>query len=76
VAVAGQQPGHVVGAGAGFHHDRTNMECGEEFDQLLAAELLAQQCLALAILTMHVKAVLAEVDADKRNVLHDGLRPK
>jgi hypothetical protein len=76
MAIASQQPGHVMGAGAGFHHDHTSVKCSEEFDQLLAAEFLAQQCFALAILAMHMKAVLAEVDADERNVLHDGLRPK
>jgi hypothetical protein len=37
---------------------------------------LAQQGFALTILAMHVKAVLAKVDADERNVLHDGLRPE
>jgi hypothetical protein len=30
----------------------------------------------VAVLAMHMEAVLAEVDADERNVLHDGLRPK
>lgn len=35
--------GHVMGIGAGFHDDRAGVECGEEFGQLLAAELLAQQ---------------------------------
>jgi hypothetical protein len=28
------------------------MECGEELGQLLAAELFAQQCLAVAVLAM------------------------
>jgi hypothetical protein len=74
--IANQQPGHVMGAGAGFHHDRACMACGAEFDQLLAAELLAQQGFALAILAMHVEAVLAKVESNERNVLHDGLHPK
>ena len=66
----------MMGASTRFHHDRAGMEGGEEFDKLLAAEFLAQQCFALAILAMHMKIVLAEVDADERNVLHDGLRPE
>jgi hypothetical protein len=52
------------------------MEGGEEFDQLLAAEFLAQQGFAVAVLAVHVKAVFAKADADEGNVLHDGLRPK
>jgi len=66
----------MMGTGTGFHHDRASLICGEEFDQLLAAELLAQQSYALLILAVHMKAVLAEVDTDECYVLQDGLRPE
>jgi hypothetical protein len=65
VAVTSQLPCHVVGAGTSFHHDGASLELGKELDQLLAAELLAEQCVAVAVLAMHMKAVLAKVDADE-----------
>jgi len=65
-----------MGSRAGFHHDCANVELCEELDQLLAAELFAQHRFAVAVLAMHMEAVLAQIDADERNVLHDGLRPK
>lgn len=64
----------MMGAGTRFHHHGTSVELGEELDQVLAAELLAQQSFAMPVLAVHVEAVLAEINADERNVLHDGLR--
>jgi hypothetical protein len=52
------------------------MKSGEKRDQLWAAELLAQLCLTLAILSVDMKAVFAEIDADEHDVFHDGLLQK
>ena len=45
-------------------------------EQFRAAELLAQQCFTLAILSVDMKAVFAENDADEHIVFHDGLFQK
>lgn len=55
---AGQLPGLAVRSGTGLHDGGARMRISEEFDQLFAAEFLAQQRFALAILSMNMKAVL------------------
>ncbi|MFC3460135.1 MULTISPECIES: hypothetical protein [Massilia] len=66
----------MMDAGARFRHDSAGMEGNKNRDQLLTTEFIAQQSPALAVLIMHVRAVLAQDFADKRSVLHDGLRSK
>lgn len=54
-----QLPRHPVCAGAGFRHHRSGLEVGEKRDQALAIKLPVQQRIAVPILSMHMKAVLA-----------------
>lgn len=72
MAKAGQLPGYEVRPGAGLHDDGPGMKSGEKRDQLWAAELFVQQCFTLAILSVDMKAVFAEIDADEHDAFHDG----
>ena len=76
MAKAGQLPGDEARSCAGLHDDSAGMKSGEKRDQLWAAEPLAQQCLTLAILSVDMKAVFAEIDADEHDAFHDGLLQK
>lgn len=76
MAKAGQLPSDEVRSGTGLHDDGTGMKNGEKYDQLWAAELFAQQCFTLAILSVDMKAVFAKIDADEHDVFHDGLLQK
>jgi hypothetical protein len=48
------------------------VERREEFDQLLAPHLLAKKGLAVPVLTVKMKQMLAKIDPNQRHVLHDG----
>jgi len=66
----------VVRTGAGLHHGRAGVELGKELDELLAVELPTEHRQPLAVLSVQVKRVLAQVDADQRYRVHDDLRHK
>jgi len=63
----------MMSARAGLHHNRASSARGEELDHLLAAEFFAEDSIAFAVLSMEVERVLAQIDSNQRDVLHDGL---
>ena len=58
-------------ARTGFRHHSAGVEGGQELDELLAADLLPETRFAAPILTVQVERMLAKVDADQRDVLHE-----
>ena len=68
VAVLPEQPGPVVGTGAGFHADQAGRELGDQGRQLFARDLRLDQCgLAVFIDAVNGKDVLGEIDTYRHN---------
>ena len=65
---------HLVRAGTGFRDNGTGRCIGQQDHQLRPVALLSPDRMTGAILRVQVGGVLAEIDANKGNVFHDGLR--
>jgi hypothetical protein len=76
MAASGQLARHVMGASAGFHDHGAGGKRSEKLDQLLTADLLAKHGLAVSILAVKMKRMLAQIDSNQHYVLHDGLPQK
>ncbi len=60
-----------VGTATGFHGDATRWHLAEISKNLISAQLLANDGMARAISSMHLKHVLRQIEADCGNFLHD-----
>jgi len=61
-----------VRTSTGLHDDGARLQSGEELDQLLATYLPAEHGFAMPILSVKVKRVLAQINSNQRDFLHDG----
>ena len=68
MAVAPEQPGPVVGAGAGFDADQARGHLHDQRQQLIPCDLrLDQYGFAVFIDAMHGKDVLGKIDSNSDN---------
>ncbi|CQD69703.1 Uncharacterised protein [Yersinia enterocolitica] len=63
---------HKLLTAAGLHHHGRRLTGTEKMNQLSAGKLFTQQGVAMFVLTVDMEGMFTEIDANKRNVLHDG----
>jgi hypothetical protein len=61
----------LMGAAAGFHADEARWECGDEFQELVAADGLAQDDAAAGVDAVQREDGLCEIEANGSNLIHD-----
>jgi len=71
VPIALQRARPVVRATARFHADQTRRQLGEEHRHLLAPQLLAQHHFAALVHSVHLKDILRQINANRRNLHAD-----
>src|SRR5262249_11477263 len=62
-----------VSAGTGFHGHRTARNVAQQREHLVARELPAQHHAARCRLCVEMEAMLAKIDSDQRDGIHDDL---
>jgi hypothetical protein len=67
-----QLASHVARTGTGFRDDGARLQSSEGLDQLLATYLPVEHGFAMPILSVKVKRVLAQINPNERDFLHDG----
>jgi hypothetical protein len=70
VAQLAQLAGPMVGAGAGLHPDQARRQVGEEREQLVPGQLLAQHRPAMRIGAVHLEPALGQIEPDGCNLRH------
>ena len=66
-----QLPRHEMRSGAGVHYHRAGRQIAQKLHHLLACRFLAKNLATGPVLAVQMKAVLAEIDTNQCNAVHD-----